>query len=464
MTLRTRLTLTTVAVAMVAVAVVALVGTALVTAYLRQSAVDDLSRQARAASQAIDVARGGATDRPASAEERVALGIERALARAGIDGAIVNDARPSRLVTQVLTPAERDRIAAGQEVRGSATVDGREVIFAATPGPPAVVVVRPIASVRAALGAVARRLLGTGFLAVLVGGAVGYGLGGRIARPIRDVERTVARVGRGELDHVPPGHVLGRPDEVGDLGRGVAAMTLALREARDDQRGFFRNVAHELRTPLTNIRGYTEGLMDGHFADETSRRDALGVVHDEAERLERFVEDVMTLARLDAGDFTVDPSVGDLGDVVRSAAAAAGPIAAAAGVEIVDDAAAVVVETDPDRVRQVLDNLLANALRVTPSGGRITVAVRGSGRGARLTVADTGPGIRAEDVPHAFERYELWRRYRGEREVGTGLGLAIVAGLVRRLGGTVALDGGGDGRGASFTVDLPSEPPRTLPT
>lgn len=468
MGLRARITLATVATATAAVVLVALVGTLLSSAFLREAALDDLSRQAETAATTVAAFREEALQRArdddrveAVVRERTLQAVTRSLARLGIRALAVDVDAPGQ-VADVLGEDGLGRLRAGDTVRGTARIDGERVAYAAAPGTPAVIAYRPIADLGAAAAAVGRRLLSAGAVGVLVAAVVGWVLGDRLSRPVRRVEGTVARFAGGDLGARVPPAVVDRGDELGELGRGVNAMAEALRSAREEQRGFFRSVAHELRTPLTNIQGYAEGLVDGQFAGAQAR-EAAQVIQDESVRLTRLVGDVMTLARLDAGDFHIEASTGDVAEVVRGAVAAAGEAARHAGIALVDDAAHAVVETDPDRLRQVVDNLVANALRVTPTGGRIVVRARGDARGgAVLEVEDSGPGLAPEDVPHAFERYALWRRYRSEREVGTGLGLAIVAGLVERLGGRVGVDPGGDGRGATFRVELPPVAPRTI--
>jgi two-component system sensor histidine kinase BaeS len=139
----------------------------------------------------------------------------------------------------------------------------------------------------------------------------------------------------------------------------------------------------------------------------------------------------MDLARLESGEFSVHRVNVDLGSVADGVVDALGPVAEDAGVALRRaGSGAVRAETDPDRVHQMLANLVENALRVTPAGGNVTVHVADTG----LAVQDSGPGLDAEDLTRAFERFYLWRKYRGDRPVGSGLGLAIVAELAQRLG------------------------------
>ena len=181
---------------------------------------------------------------------------------------------------------------------------------------------------------------------------------------------------------------------------------------------------------------------------------AAGVVVAESKRLERLVRDLLDLARLNQRSFSVHPREVDLTGVVAQAVSRHGPESIRVGVALVGEmngrSPAV---ADPDRALQVLSNLIENALRSTPAGGSVTVAARPG----ELVVSDTGPGIAAEELPHAFERFFLYSRYAANRAVGTGLGLAIVKELTEAMGGTVTRRERA-GRGTTFTVHLPERP------
>jgi two-component system sensor histidine kinase BaeS len=181
-----------------------------------------------------------------------------------------------------------------------------------------------------------------------------------------------------------------------------------------------------------------------------------GVVLAEAKRLERLVGDLLDLARLGAQDFRMQFAHVDLVALAQDSVRVWSDRAAPAAVPVRLDApdAPVRTSTDPARLRQALDGLFDNALRVTPSGAPIVLAVRAEPGVAIVEVRDGGPGLQDVDLPVAFEQGVLFERYRGVRQVGTGLGLAIVHGLVQRLGGTVEAGHAAEG-GARFTVRLP---------
>jgi two-component system sensor histidine kinase BaeS len=186
------------------------------------------------------------------------------------------------------------------------------------------------------------------------------------------------------------------------------------------------------------------------------------VVAAEAARLQRRVEDLMALARLEADDFRLVPAPTDVGAVIRAAYAAFGPRAAGAGVALSVQAppAGPVVVTDGERLRQAVDALADNALKVLPAGAPLVLAASAvPGGGARVEVRDGGPGLAPDELAVAFEPGVLTERYRGTRRVGSGVGLALVGELARRLGGTATATPAPEG-GVAFTISLPPTSPR----
>jgi two-component system sensor histidine kinase BaeS len=194
------------------------------------------------------------------------------------------------------------------------------------------------------------------------------------------------------------------------------------------ERQFLLSVSHDLRTPLTSIRGYAEALADGQATDPSQ---AAWVILNEARRLERLVQDLLELARLDTRRFSLDLRAIDAADVVTETVEGFGPAAEKAGVALNVHAEPAPCTADADRLAQVVANLLENALKYAAT--RIDVTV---GPGVEISVDDDGPGITTEDQPHVFEPFYRSTRT-PTREVGTGLGLAIVRELVEAMGGSV---------------------------
>lgn len=295
---------------------------------------------------------------------------------------------------------------------------------------------------------VLRRLL----LALLVGlsaaAVVGVLLAGRLARPLTRAADAARRLAAGDRDVRLP---VDGSAEVADLARSLNALAGALATSEGRQRDFLMSVSHELRTPLTAVRGFAEALADGVATGPEAVRAGV-VLQAESARLQRLVDDLLDLARLDADDFRLDLTEVDLRSLLTDAGDVWGHRCAAVGVELRLELPArpVVVRTDAVRLRQVVDGLAENALRVTPSGRPLVLSVTEQ---AVLQVRDGGPGLTDEDLAVAFDRGALHDLYKGVRQVGTGLGLALVARLVQRLGGSVSAGHAPEG-GAAFTVRL----------
>jgi signal transduction histidine kinase len=284
-----------------------------------------------------------------------------------------------------------------------------------------------------------KRLLLAGLIALAGSALVASALSRRMSRPLKELADSARAF------NVPASPTDSDPLEVAELKESLAGMVTDLRDARDREKAFLLSISHELRTPLTAIRGYAEALADG-----TARRprDAGEVMLGESKRLERLVQDLLDLGRLEAGEFSIEPREVDLSDVASSVVDALRPLAKEQDVSLQLDAASpAVVRTDPDRVHQMIANLVENAMRVTPPkrAVRIEVVPR------CVRIHDEGPGLDGQDLQHAFERFYLWRRYRGERSVGTGLGLAIVGELARRLNVKLQIDSDGT-NGTTFEM------------
>jgi len=278
-----------------------------------------------------------------------------------------------------------------------------------------------------------------------------------LARPLQHAASAAHRLSTGARDVrlVPEG-----PAEVADVAEALNALNAALAVSEGRQREFLLSVSHELRTPLTAVKGYAEALSDGVVAPESVAATGQVLVA-ESDRLERLVCDLLDLARLGADDFRIDVTHVDVSELLRAAGVVWAGRCERAGVQFSLDVPAgpgVVIESDPARLRQIVDGLAENALRVTPSGRPIVFALQVDGGGVVLQVRDGGPGLTEDDCRVAFERSVLYERYRGVRRVGTGVGLALVAGLTARVGGRAEAGRAPEG-GACFTIRLPIRQP-----
>lgn len=228
-------------------------------------------------------------------------------------------------------------------------------------------------------------------------------------------------------------------DDVARLGASFNEMVRQLEDGRRRERDFLMSVGHDLRTPLTTLRGYAEALDAGEIEQQDLDRVG-GVLRRQTDRLSRLVEDLTLLARLEAREFTLRPEVVDLGPHIAGLVDAHQSRAAAMSVTLDLDVADVgMLEIDPDRVGQIVGNLVDNALRYTPDGGTVTTRLVSTAEQAVLSVEDTGPGIDREDLDRVFERLYVAQRYRPVRPEGSGLGLSIVKELVDAMGGSISV-------------------------
>jgi two-component system sensor histidine kinase BaeS len=277
----------------------------------------------------------------------------------------------------------------------------------------------------------------------------------RLAVPLTELVDAARRVESGEYE-VRVSEPRRGPRELRELARAFNTMASRLEVDRRQRRSLLADVSHELRTPLAVLRGNLEALADGiHPADEAH----LAGLIEETRVLERLVEDLRTISLAEAGALSLhreptDPDV-LLGETVASFRTQAAAQGVALAIDSPDDLP--LLEVDPVRIREVLANLIANALRATPEGGSITAsgATTPDGRAVILSVADTGSGIDPALLPHVFDRFA-----RGPGSRGSGLGLAIARDLVLAHGGTIDVTSRA-GAGTTFTVRLPVEPATT---
>jgi signal transduction histidine kinase len=287
-------------------------------------------------------------------------------------------------------------------------------------------------------------------LAVLTWVAAG-GIARRLRRSAAHLADQAERVARGDLSV----RAEVTSDELGRVAHAFNRMTERLDQADQRERAFLADVAHELRTPVTAIDGFAQALADGTAASEEDRAEATAFIRQEATRLRALVGDLRRLTWLEL-DPPVERSVVDVGALCDRIAGRLEPAAREAGVDLVTPEEHVTAETDPDLVTTILTNLLDNALRHTPRGGRIEVVCRQDRGAALIEVSDTGPGIPPEHLPHVFDRlYRVDPARQRDSGEGSGLGLAIVRRAVTLLGGEISVHNT-PGRGATFRVRLPS--------
>jgi len=437
---------------------VAGVGTLVIaTVRAERSTTAELTRQVEILLEDVDEASASG-QRPAALANR--LNSIRRLLR--IESVSVSILRPNGTFVPPLPPNVRLDPAAVARLRASETVSGsqgRTVFVAGARTFPASTVVvvatdRTVSALDVALGWFVLASL----LALAVGVLVALVLSRRLAAPIRNADTVTRRLALGELSARAVDPPTGR-DELSDLVRNVNALADTLERSKLLEQQFLLSVSHDLRTPLTSIRGFAEAITDG-TAQNPER--AAEVILQESRRLERLVHDLLDLAKLDARSFTFDLRPTDLRALAGDVSAGFEP----SGRRVVGPGPgpAVPVVVDPDRMAQVIANLLDNACRY--AAHEITVSVDTTGDRAKVVVDDDGPGIPPDALPRVFDRLYTSRTAPRRAEAGSGLGLAIVRELVSAMGGTVEAQAAPAG-GARFVVSLPTSgplPPPVAPT
>ncbi|HET7271450.1 MAG TPA: ATP-binding protein [Rubrobacter sp.] len=279
----------------------------------------------------------------------------------------------------------------------------------------------------------------------------------RIVHPLRLMRAATRRIAAGRYDERVPA---GTGDELGDLAESFNAMAQTLQATEQRRLDLISDVSHELRTPLSTIEGYMEGLIDGVVepSDET-----WALVHAEAERLRHLVDDLQHLSRAEAGRLALREERIMSHEAIRQVAGRLAPLFDAKGVTLKTEVRKrpPPVLADPDRLAQVLTNLLSNALRHTPPGGSVTAEAEPRKERVLFRISDTGEGIAEEHLPHVFERFYRADRARSRGDGGAGLGLAISKALVEAMGGEIWAESEGQDRGAAFSFTLPAASPDT---
>jgi signal transduction histidine kinase len=311
----------------------------------------------------------------------------------------------------------------------------------------ATILARPTTRLNQGILPLVWRLLPAFLAGILVAGALGWYLSRRITKPVLALSDAADAVAAGRygvtVSEVPGG------GEISHLSTRFRDMASQLEQAEALERNFLMSVSHELRTPLTAIRGHVDALLEGVVEDEETRTHSLEVISLEAKRLERLVGDILDLAKLDTHRFALRREEVEMERLVDRAYSGFNEEARRRGIDYRRTiAASPVLETDGDRVLQIISNLLSNAFRWTPDGGRVAVALMQVDGTIRVAVEDNGPGIPAEEQERIFRPF--WSRD-GE---GTGLGLAIAGELAAALGGQIELETA-PGEGSRFELVLP---------
>ncbi|MBE0635192.1 HAMP domain-containing protein [Candidatus Bipolaricaulota bacterium] len=291
----------------------------------------------------------------------------------------------------------------------------------------------------------------------LIGGGIAAGLAlflstiliVQILRPLRALSSVTERVAEGDM---PEQVTVRTHDELGRLGTSFNHMLESLKRSETARQTMTADIAHELRTPVTIIQGTLEAILDGIY---DASEETIAPIYEETLHLGRLIDDLRDLALAEAGELRLEKEPVDLGELIRQVSETAFLARENAPNLHLDISKYLpVIDLDQKRTRQVIANLLSNAIRHTPSDGDVIIRARRIGEDIEMSVSDTGPGIKPEDLPHLFERF-----YRGDpargRSAGSGLGLAIVKQWVEAHGGTIEAENRTTG-GARFIIHLPS--------
>lgn len=308
-------------------------------------------------------------------------------------------------------------------------------------------------TVRAAFQSALTTALLIGVLASMIAaGFLAAAVTRRLLRPLDAVRAATKRIAAGEYGGNVP---LPTDPELAAFATDVNTLANALATTEERRIRMLGEVAHEMRTPLTVLDGYVEGMIDRVF---TADPDTLASLTEELRRLHRLSDDLSSLSRAQEQRLNLHAVDADLSQLARRAATRLTPQFDDAEVSLIVDAATPVpVHVDPDRITQVLTNLMGNALSATPAGGTVTVATRVENARGVILVSDTGAGLDADDVDRIFERfYRAPNRLR--QSSGSGIGLTIARAIARAHDGDVTASSPGKGQGARFTFALPLRP------
>jgi signal transduction histidine kinase len=353
---------------------------------------------------------------------------------------------PDTAVRQVGSPSTRRVLYAAAPIMDQ---DGQvaNLVYLATPLPP-----------RGLPGNLTLLLAATAAAASLLAGIAGIYLAGRLARPLERLQRAASAISQGNLEQQVP--VEAGILELERLGEGFNAMTASLRQSNQIKNAFIADVTHELRTPLTVIKGTVETLEDGALDDLKRRGELLASMERETDRLIRLVNDLLTLTRADASALALKSEAVDLPELARERCRLLQPLAAEKDLQLEVELdlpgvqGEMLVMADKDRTAQVLDNILDNAIRHSPSGSMISIKLGKRGKKGLCSIHDQGPGIPPEHLPLIFERFYRVDPARDRGSGGSGLGLAIARSLVEAQGGAIQAQSR-VGEGTRITIELP---------
>lgn len=303
-----------------------------------------------------------------------------------------------------------------------------------------------------------RPLAQAGLIGLVIAIGLSVLIAGSVARPLQRMSQAARRIAQGDYRQRVRAE---GPREVRALAGSFNEMVERVSIAQQTQRDFLANVSHDLRTPLTSVQGFAQAIVDGVASDPASAQHAAQIIYDEAARMHRMVESLLDLARIEAGQMDMRQRAVAPSDLLNAIGESCAVRARDKGLTLTLDISPDLprLAGDGDRLAQVFNNLLDNALKHTPPGGQIMLRAHPAAHGVAVVVQDTGEGIPAADLPLIFERfYQVDKSRRRDRRSGMGLGLAIVRQIVQMHGGSIQV-ASAVGQGTTFTVWLPLPAP-----
>jgi len=360
------------------------------------------------------------------------------------------------ITTMVITPRVHDHMMADERRRGgpnSMILDGTIVIEGRNAKGETVIAV-PDTLLRAELlyrNAVWRSIWISMALAMALSLVTSFTLAKVLAAPLQQLAHASRRIASGNFT---PIQISEGAKEVHELASQFNHMAKALKDAEQRRAALIGDVAHELRTPLTSIQGYAEGILDGVMNPDERN---ITIIRDEANRMHRLVDDLQSLSRAEAGTLTLYRAPADLHEIVRRTTELLEGVALERQVTFVitHEHATEPVVCDADRIRQVLINLLTNAIRVSQPNGQIDITIGHDANTVWCRVRDFGEGIDAQHLSHIFERFYRVDPSRTRATGGAGVGLTIARAIIEAHGGTLTAQSDGLGTGATFVMTLP---------
>ena len=276
----------------------------------------------------------------------------------------------------------------------------------------------------------------------------------RLSRPLKQIKNAAARIANGEFEKRVD---IKSRDEIGELAGAFNQMAVALQNIEQMRRGFIANVSHELRTPMTSIRGFIEGILDGTIPPEKQSR-YLTIVRDETNRLNRLVNDLLDLARMESGELKLTMTTLDINELLRKCVIKFESmlIEKELSVDADFEEEDMLAKGDSDAIERVLYNLMHNAIKFTPQGGRINLVTRKNKDLIEVTVRDTGVGIEENELDMIWDRFYKSDKSRSRDKTGTGLGLAIVRNIINEHGQSIRAESR-PGEGTAFIFTLARE-------